>query len=172
MRKNQRHRRLQARTNRLSIRRWRLAGPFLETQGLEDHRRFFARSVKYLIPVKNWGDELIPWQQANHENLIQMLSAFAAQTPLRMKDTRNADVVIERSVTMPLLGKHHCRLRDSSKHINRLAGEMILLIKRSFPSRFPGHRRERARMMSAFTKLLKKKFIGGVENPELDPRWE
>src|ERR1044072_1189555 len=83
-------------------RRWEAAHRYLALVDLDEHRRFYARTTKYLLKPNDWDLDLRSHSQEDHPNLQVMLLEFNRQRRGRMLNLGNPDVTVERSVITAL----------------------------------------------------------------------
>ena len=149
--KQSRKRLLQFKKNK----RWEKARRFLDLLGADDHRRFYSRSIKYLLPRREWDSILCPHSINDHANLQAMLHEFNQQNRIRMSDSSDQDVRIERAIVSPL--PHSSDLFLLAKRAARFTKEFMLYMRRQFPA--ASGENDRVTKMSEFAKMFKQRFV-------------
>ena len=112
-----------------------------------------------MLDEVHWDDSIRDPNLRDHDNMRQMLVAFAEQTSPRMKARQNSDVSLERKVMSPL--RRAKDIRGRKKNCRRFTREMMKLIKDHFPVEL--REKDRAKKMARFVHELVDRFLRSEE---------
>lgn len=129
---------------------------YLNLVPLDEHRRFYARSSKFLLEPDDWNSTLRDPSNDDHANTRSLLIEFNKRNKLAMQ-SHDRLVAIERSFAnhyrFPLTSKH----RILKKRLWRLTREFMLFVRRKFPA--STGEQDRVIGIKAFARIYRSNFF-------------
>jgi len=139
--------------------RWKGSISYLKALPLAEKRRFFSKTLKYMLNDCNWDDSLRPPVPSDHENMRSMIVAFNDHSQQIMREKKTPDIKYQWQIVRSIKKGKKSRVRK--KQITRLTREFMMIIRMCHPVKKKNKMRlkDRVKCMPNMQREVKKKYF-------------